>query len=257
MASQHEWFTNEEFWADMFPVMFPEAGFQHAAQQTGEVIKLAGVEKGNVLDLCCGPGRFALPLATRGFHVTGVDRTEILLKDARKRAHAAKLQIEWVREDMRTFVRPNAFDLALNLFSSFGYFDNPDEDLQVLRNLHASLRPNGALVIDAQGKESLAARLQSVIYDAPAPGLELIQRIEVGDDWTRLYNEWILIREERVKRYRFALRIYSGQELRDRLRQAGFSTVALYGDLAGSAYGVRSTRLVAVARKAARRSKAK
>jgi hypothetical protein len=51
--------------------------------------------------------------------------------------------VEFVQEDMRHFHRPAAFDLALNLFSSFGYFEDVTEDLQVLRHLHVSLTPGG------------------------------------------------------------------------------------------------------------------
>jgi len=52
----------------------------------------------------------------------------------------ARLAIELVQADMRGFVRPEGFDLALSLFTSFGYFDDAEDDLRVLRNVHRSLR---------------------------------------------------------------------------------------------------------------------
>ena len=57
---------------------------------------------------------------------------------------------------MREFVRPEAFDAAINLFTSFGYFEDPAEDLQVAKNLFHSLKPGGALVMDLVGKEVLS-----------------------------------------------------------------------------------------------------
>src|SRR3989475_11807180 len=86
-----------------------------------------------VLDLCCGPGRHALEFARRGFQVTGVDRTARYLETARTAARGAGLTIELVQEDMRSFHRPATLALALNLFSSFGYFAAASEDLTVLR----------------------------------------------------------------------------------------------------------------------------
>ncbi|MBV9276310.1 MAG: class I SAM-dependent methyltransferase, partial [Verrucomicrobia bacterium] len=67
------------------------------------------------------PGRHSVALARQGFQVTGVDRSPFLLGKAQERAEFEKLSIEWVREDMRAFVRANGFDLVINLFTSFGY----------------------------------------------------------------------------------------------------------------------------------------
>lgn len=78
----------------------------------------------------------------------------------------------------------------------------------------------------------------------------LIERCEVVDDWTRLENEWLLLRGDRVRTSRFRLAVYSGRELRDRLLQAEFefATVSLHGGLDGARYGLDAARLVAVAR---------
>src|SRR5204863_7756432 len=109
-----------------------------------------------VLDLCCGLGRHSLELARRGFDVTGVDRTGVYLRRAQKQADSEGLKIEFVQEDMRQFCRPEAFDLTLNLFTSFGYFESPAEDRRVLVNVHKSLQPGGRLVMDMMGKEIIA-----------------------------------------------------------------------------------------------------
>lgn len=58
--------------------------------------------------------------------------------------------------DMRDFVRADAFDLVLSMFTSFGYFDDKNEDLQVLRHISNSLRSGGVCLIEVMGKECLA-----------------------------------------------------------------------------------------------------
>ena len=60
-----------------------------------------------------------------------------------------------------------------------------------------------------------------------------VERSEVVDDWTRVENEWILIRDGRARTFRFRLSVYSGQELKDGLHAAGFVRVTLHGDLDG------------------------
>ena len=249
-APAPQWFDNEEFWEAFYPFMFPETRFAAAEAEADLLLQLTQPLGDAALDLCCGPGRFSVALTRRGLRVTGVDRTEFLLAKARALAETAGLDVEWIRQDMRNFVRPQAFDLAINMFTSFGYFDDKDEDLDVLRNVHESLRTGGVFLIDVMGKERIARLFQSTSSEELPDGTLRVQRVEVFDDWTRLRNEWLLIRGETVRRFHFHHTIYSGQELRDRLLLAGFSEVALYGSLAGDPYRPQSDRLIAVARKA-------
>src|SRR5262245_54666126 len=128
-----EWFEDESLWRELYPGMFPEERFRMGEEEVAKIIHLAGMAQRPdlaVLDLCCGPGRHAVPLARRGLAVTAVDRTRFLLDHARERARLAGLAIDFVEADMREFLRPAAFDLALSLFTSFGYFAARDEDLR-------------------------------------------------------------------------------------------------------------------------------
>jgi len=245
-----EWFDDDSFWRDLYPFMFPQKCFNDAAEQVARALALTKPAGNRALDLCCGPGRCAIALAQRGFAVTGVDRTKFLLDKARVRARRAKVKIEWGQSDMRDFARPGAFDLVLSMFGSFGYFDDKQEDLLVLRNIFANLRAGGACLIEVMGKERLAKILLSATCDVLADGTKLVQRHEIFDDWTRIRNEWILIRKGRAKSFRFHHRVYSGQELKDLMAAAGFAEVKLYGNLAGDEYGPNAERLVAVGRKA-------
>jgi SAM-dependent methyltransferase len=249
-----EWFDDDAFWRDFYPVMFTESRFAGTEEEMRNVLKLTRPKGKAVLDLCCGPGRCSIALAQRGFTVTGVDRTKYLLDKARARARAAKVKIEWVRQDMRDFVRPDSFDLAISMFTSFGFFDDKREDITVLKNIFASLRPGGTCLIDVKGKECLAGILEPTSSEILPDGSKFVRSSEIFDDWTRIRNEWKLIRKGRRKRFTFHHTIYSGQELRDRLEAVGFSDVKLYGSLKGDEYGVDADRLVAVGRKPAKRT---
>jgi len=246
------WFDNEDFWRELYPCMFPPERFDAAAREVECVLQLARVTEGAVLDLCCGPGRHSVELAHRGFHVTGVDASAYLLARARERAGQSKAGIEWIQEDMRNFQRPQAFDLVCVLFTSFGYFDSDEENLQVLRNAHNSLKPGGALVIDVVGKERLARVWQKSIVSELADGTVLVQLPQVSEDWTRVSNKWLLIKDGTAQTFHFQHAIYSGRELKDMLLRTGFDSVEIFGNLQGAPYGLDAERLVAVARKASR-----
>ena len=245
-----EWFDDDSYWRDLYPYMFPQKRFADTPEQIDKALKLTKPKGKSALDLCCGPGRCSIALAQRGFAVTGVDRTKYLLDKARARARASKVKIEWIQQDMRDFVRPDSFDLVLSMFTSFGYFDNKDEDITVLENMFANLRSGGKCLIDVKGKECLARILQPTTSEVLPNGAKLVQRHEVFDDWTRVRNEWILLHKGRSKSFTFHVTIYSGQELRDRLESVGFCNVTLYGSLDGEEYGPDSNRLIAVAKKA-------
>ena len=197
----------------------------------------------------CGPGRHAIPLARHGFRVTGVDLSSFHLARARERAAAARLAIELVQSDMRAFVRAEAYDLTLSIFTSFGYFDDPADDLRVLQNVQRSLRPGGVLVLDVASKERMARVLHPTISQRTADGALLVQRHQIVDDWSRVRNEWTVVRDGRARTFEFSLRIYSGQELKALLAAAGFAAITLYGALDARPYDLEAERLVAVARR--------
>ncbi|MEJ2247165.1 MAG: SAM-dependent methyltransferase, partial [Acidobacteriota bacterium] len=91
--------------------------------------------------------------------------------------------------------------------------------------------------------------------DVLPDGTEVIQKAEIFDDWTRVRNEWILIRKGRAKSFKFHHTIYSGQELRDRMEQTGFTDVKLFGNLDGDEYGPDAQRLIVVGHKPKRAKK--
>jgi 2-polyprenyl-3-methyl-5-hydroxy-6-metoxy-1,4-benzoquinol methylase len=129
-----DWFADDRFWECLEPFFFSQ--LRTAEMTTVEVdriIKLLQPAAGAaILDLCCGPGRHALELVRRGFRVTGVDRTSSYLQAAQSQAARQHVQAEFVQDDMRHFRRSQSFDVALNLFSSFGYFADRNDDLEVL-----------------------------------------------------------------------------------------------------------------------------
>jgi SAM-dependent methyltransferase len=244
-----DWFADDAFWETTYPMMFPEKRFAEAERETDEIITLIGRSRGDVLDLACGPARISAPLARRGFNVTGVDRTPFLLERARERSAQLGVSLELVHSDMRDFHRPNSFDVALSLFTSFGYFRDDAENERVLSNVCENLRAGGVFVLDAHGKETLARIFRpSAVEDIPG-GL-FIQRRQPVDSWNRMVNDWIIIRDGTERAFHIDHWIYSARELAQMMTRAGFAGVQTYGDYVGTPYGPDAKRLVVVATKA-------
>jgi len=243
-----EWFEDPEFWEATYPFMFPDDRMDRAEVLADSLIDLAGVHKGSVLDLCCGPGRYSMALARRGFRVTGVDRTGSLLDTASNRARLEDIDVEWVLSDMKDFIRPGSFDLALSMFTSFGYFDSHDENMRVLCNVHDSLKPGGRFLLETMGKEVLASIFRPVTVEELEDGSMLIQKHSIQHGWKRIANEWLILRDNRVEAsFRFSHWIYSAAELEGMMLEAGFDLVSVHGDLEGSPYDDSARRLVVLA----------
>jgi SAM-dependent methyltransferase len=238
-----QWFENEEFWRTFYPYMFGERKTAAAQGEVERVLALSGVTRGRVLDLCCGPARHSLILAQKGFAVTGVDRSPFLLSKARERAAGA--DVELVEADMRDFVRPGAFNLALSLFTSFGYLDTHDEDLAVLRNVRASLKQGGVFVMDVMSKEYVISQGCATSWEQWPSGEIHVHHYDVFPGWGRLRLTWLLVEGERARRFEFEHNVYSGQELSSLLERAGFTDVQIYGSLDGTPYDATATRLIA------------
>lgn len=106
---------------------------------------LSPPKNASVLDLACGKGRHSAYLSDLGYNVTGVDLSNKSI------THAKQFESEtlrFIRSDMRDLQFDSEFHLVLNLFTSFGYFENKEDDLDVLRRVKSALLPEGVFVLD-------------------------------------------------------------------------------------------------------------
>jgi SAM-dependent methyltransferase len=243
------WYENKNLWKTFAPILFSPKRLGDAVGEVNRIIKLSGIRKGaKVLDLCCGNGRHSLELARRGFKVIGVDLTEEYLANARRKARAQGLNIKFVRDDMRRFCQLDYFDAVINMYTSFGYFDNPEDDRRVLSNTYYSLHKGGTLLIDVVGKEILARIFKPRQWQEDN-GRIFLQERKIARDWSWINNRWIIIENGKKYEIEFGHRIYSAAELTALLKDCGFKSVKIYGDLAGSDYDHNAKRMIAVAKK--------
>ncbi len=243
-----DWFLEEEFWRTFGPLMFNDDTFASAAEEVNNLVELSGVAPCRVMDLGSGPGRHALPLARAGHSVTAVDTSRMLLDQLRE--SAGELPVEIVEADMREFRRERAFDLVLVMWTSFGYFHDEDDHLQVLENIRHSLSDDGRLILDLVGVEYLARNLEPVHLTEYDDDRLLIERPLLADNLTRLENEWLLIDGDTVHRTEFSHRVWSAGEITSLLERCGFTINGIYGDCRGGLYDLEAERLIVMAGKA-------
>lgn len=203
----------------------------------------------DVLDVPCGHGRIAVRLARRGCRVTGLDASPLFLERARQAAAAAGVGVEWVHGDMRALPFGRDFDAVVNWLTSFGYFDD-EENRRVLAEFRRVLRPGGRLLIETVHRDRILRSLppgEPVRFDVVRRGDDLmIDRTGYEPLTGRVQTDRTIVRDGRVRRFAYGLRLYTPVELRDELLRAGFARVELLGD-EGGPLTLDSRRLLAVA----------
>lgn len=240
-----DWYLDDDFWRIFGPLMFNAETFAGGEAEVSQLLDLLEFEDGSILDLGAGPGRHILPLARSGYPVTAVDTSQLLLD--RLDEQAGDLPIETVRADMRSFVRPSAYDLVLVMWTSFGYFTDEQDHVRVLGNIRECLRPGGRLVLDLVGLEYLCRSMQPVHLTEYDGGQMLVERPVLVNDMTRLENEWLLIDGDRVHRTTFSHRVWSAGEIRSLLAQCGLEVLGIYGSHDGADYDLEAERMIVIA----------
>lgn len=232
--------------ADWFEEWFGEDYlriYKHRDEEEAEhaieliAVNLAGRDIGSVLDLGCGAGRHTKALFERWWTV-GLDLSMALLRVARRESPDAP----YVRADMRDLpFAEESFDLVVNLFTSFGYFEDDTEHARVLSCVRSALRPGGTFVIDFLNASQV--RRELVPYDERiASGITIEQRRAISGD-NRFVEKTITLRE-RGKEYIERVRLLSAADLEMMLTGAGFEVVKRFGDYSGGSWSDDSPRTI-------------
>ena len=197
------------------------------------ILKQEGLKPRTAVDLACGTGSVALLLAAEGLIVTGVDMSEEMLMVAWEKAQKLDQPPVFVHQKLQELRLPRGVDLAVCALDSMDYILNPEDCKEAIRRTYRALNPGGIFIFDVNTPEKLHAMDGQVFLDEDddvycvwrgefdektnicSYGMDLFQRR--GDLWDRSFEE----------HQEYA---YSQEQLTDYLRQAGFTSIRVYGD---------------------------
>jgi SAM-dependent methyltransferase len=239
------------FFDDPYSQLFP---FPDAAQTDKEVDALAELlpaPPARVLDVACGQGRHSIRLARRGYEVVGIDASASFLATARAAATGVPVAVEFVESDMRDLGYDQEFDVALSLFTSWGYFDD-ETNQHVLDRIARSLRPEGRLIIDLVHRDWLMRVYQPkdwVEFDDGSFAVANRAFDPIAGVNTVTHRWRTTTGETRERQHR--LRIYTATELDRMLRQSGLVPLDWYGGFDLIAFGAGTRRLLVIAKRSA------
>ena len=220
---------------------------------------------GPILELGCGTGRIAVPIAQDGHHVVGLDRSAAMLERAERRARRANVEVRWVEGDMRAFSFNEAFALIFVAFNSFLMLD-PDDRWACLARMREHLAPRGRVAIDVfqpdpeivVGKDGgVVDEWERVDPESARPVRKFSSSHANVDGVTQRiwYDE--TIDDGTVHRIggTTTLHYLYRREADLLFSEAGFTIETLHGDYDGNPAGARSRKLLVVAKRRERGQK--
>ncbi len=191
---------------------------------------------GRVLDVACGLGRHAVPLARRGYRVTGVDISPTFVERARERAAEAAVDVSFIVGDMRdlgSILGPDTqFDAFIQMFTSDGYYGRSG-DLRLYLDLHAIAAPDATLLITTTSRDWLLGHFEPELSEESG-GVVHLQSVQWGAEKSSIEADWgaFEVQEDKLKplhAVHMDIRVYSPDEITELLEEAGWTVVHVQG----------------------------
>lgn len=244
MPQNKEWYRN---WFDSpyYDLLYKDRDQEEADMFIHNLVKhLAPPENALMLDLACGNGRYSIALNRMGYNVTGIDLSQKKIMAAKQYQNSS---LSFAVNDMRMPLEPDKYDYVFNLFTSFGYFDNDEENKIVLTNVYNSLKRGGVFVLDYVNGEKAVKNLipqkQCVIE-----GINFNIRRYIKDN---LIIKEILIKDgEEECSFLEKVSIFSELKLKGYITGCGFKIMETFGDYQLQGFDpITSDRLIIISKK--------
>ena len=217
-----------------------------------EILTREGLRPRTAADLACGTGSVALILAEMGLRVTAVDMSEEMLTVAAQKAQGLDHPPTFVCQPLQELRLPRAVDLAVCALDSLDYITDPEDCRRAIHRIYKALNPGGCFIFDVNTPEKLRAMDGQIFLDEEddvycvwrgefdentnicSYGMDLFQR--QADVWLRSFEEH--------REY-----AYTEAQLAGYLKEAGFTSIAVYADRRFETPGPGEQRIYMKARK--------
>ncbi len=208
----------------------------------------------SLIDFACGYGRHAMALSGKGYGVTGIDINDEHLRKAEELAAGKNEAPIFLKKDMRS-IGPELhgkFDIAINMFYSFGFFHEEKENVAAMQEFYNSLNERGLLIMHSDVSPEIISGGGYMFSEerSLAGGGKLLINERYDNNSKRVTGTWTIVGangQETLTPY--SMRIYSFPELREMAERCGFRSSYSRGSFSGENFTPQSHELVFVASK--------
>lgn len=209
---------------------------QKARQEIKFLIKALNLGTNqSILDVPCGTGRHTLALAQKGYSVVGLDINDFCLKQARKHCKNRKnvqikkgnmLHLAWAK---------GKFDVLFNLFSSFGFFKEEQENKQVLKSFVQAVKPGGKIVIQTINREYVLKRFIPFQWKEDSAFHVITKREwDLKTKCVETQEAFLCKKSKTFEKYFYRVRLYSISEMKTLLKKSGLKNIRVFGNSSGA-----------------------
>lgn len=243
-TKEMEWFS-EWFDSPYYHILYKNRDHEEAKLFISNLIEYLKIQSNEkILDIACGRGRHAIFLNQQGFDVVGADLSKNNIDFAKQFENE---RLKFYINDMRKLLFPQAFEYVLNLFTSFGYFEDDAEDLQVIQAIADSLKPNGKLVIDFLNpsfvQKKIVTEEEKTLDDIP---FWIYKKIENGFIKKEIQFEV----EDKLYQYIERVKLITLEKFKDYFSKTNLKILETFGDYHLQPYDINnSERLILVVQK--------
>ncbi len=239
---QQPWYVRA--FGPAYLLVYKRRNLSTARREAAFAVKALGLKPGApVLDLCCGPGFHLECLREQGIPALGVDLSPQLLARARRRGPVAL-------GDMRRLPYLGGFQGVVSFFTTFGYFQEDEENRLVLREVSRLLLPGGGFFLDYLNPLHVRASLRPRT-EKTVEGVNVVETRWIGGTPPRVFKKVELFPpgSGKARSYTESVRLFSREEMERLLAAEGLVPEKIYGDFQGRPYGAESPRMILVSRK--------
>ena len=220
----------------------------------GDLFRLYGVEPRRVLDLACGTGSVAIPLAQSGYEVVGIDRAPGMLEVAKAKSERAHVDIDWREGDMRDLGMATAFDAVICLYDSVNYMLSAAELEMAFDSVGKALSPGGLFIFDVISERNILRHFHGKTFAENHPEYTFV--------WKNVYTKYDKVcRTEITFFYRdddggvsrsvesHVQKIFELRDIRSALKRAGLKYLSAFEAWTLTKYDRHTDRINITARK--------
>jgi len=232
---QSKWFQS---WFDTpyYHTLYENRDYKEAEVFIKTIVKYLNIDtEDSILDLACGKGRHSIFLNSLGYNVTGLDLSVNSIETAKKKESSS---LHFDVHDMRK-IYGTQFEVVLNLFTSFGYFEEKSDDLKVINNIKSSLKQNGIGVIDFMNTPVVIDNLiDQNSYESNGMTFKLKRSYSEGF----ITKNIEVIDSNKTHYFNEKVRAYSFQDFETMLSNVGLHLLDCFGDYNLNPFNIKTSR---------------